>query len=1006
MTMQEMRGLAYLFDIATGTLQYTFHHPSPENSDNFGLDVFLTDQYAIIGAQGDDTGGTNVGSVYIFDLETKAYISEINGAVSGAALGVDFAVHGDYLMVGAYTDDTNDTNAGRAHLYDIHDGSLIHTFDSPDPHASDFFGRYVDIHGQYGIVSDYLSDTTDIGRAHVFDLTTGMLKYTLENPTADNDDRFGIAVHLTEHYAIIGAQGDDDGAGGAGAFYIFDVETGVLLHTVTGVLGEAIGRAISFHNGRLLVSAHRNDTGASNAGAVHIYELTDSDTLNYASDTVGSVVNLSGNDTGSSGHYDNSSTISFEDFTDTLATGWTGATVDDSDAGFGAILGRIGPGSSGAPQSVYKTYTVGTQNSVVIAFDLLEIDSWDGEDVKIYIDDTEIVTLNLGGGDADEDYGGTTDLGSGKEVIYSTVAQPLSGSNIGYGGASAGWYDQIHKIYLRIENPDTTVKLGFGTDLNAGIADESLGIDNVRVYAGSEAEGDSISGFENVTGGSGADTLTGNELDNVLTGNAGADFLSGAAGDDTVTGGAGDDIIQGHSITQGTIDLILAQNPNLIWNAQTNSFYEYVTTDATWDAAKAAAEAKIVGGVAGHLTVIETAIEQTFIQDSLVVGNYIWIGASDKAIEGEWRWYGGVSDGIQFWSGNQSGSVVNNSYQRWAGGNQPDNFNGAQHYAALDPNYSYIWDDAQGSSSLQYIIEWDAGLMLEDYGQDNLLGGDDNDIIYGHGGTDTLSGDDGDDLILAGDEGDFVRGGSGSDALHGGEGDDIIHGHSLDQAEIDAILLANSNVVWNAQTNSFYELVSSAVTWDVAKAAAEASLISGTAGHLAVVTSQTESDYLLNDLIPGQAWLGGANLLINNDWLWYGGPENGLQFWQGTSGGSSINNFYQNFKSGQPNNAGGNQYYLRKESSSGEWLDDAETTRNYIIEWDAGLISDDNAADSISGGVGNDTLYGYGGDDVLIGDASNVYYEESLKYFYKLDENEGTGADEILGSGLDITLGA
>ena len=261
-------------------------------------------------------------------------------------------------------------------------------------------------------------------------------------------------------------------------------------------------------------------------------------------------------------------------------------------------------------------------------------------------------------------------------------------------------------------------------------------------------------------------------------------------------------------------------------------------------------------------------------------------------------------------------------------------------------------------------------------------------------------------MILAGDEGDFVHCGSGSDALHGGEGDDIIHGHSLDQAEIDAILLANSNVVWNAQTNSFYELVSSAVTWDVAKAAAEASLISGTAGHLAVVTSQTESDYLLNDLIPGQAWLGGANLLINNDWLWYGGPENGLQFWQGTSGGSSINNFYQNFKSGQPNNAGGNQYYLRKESSSGEWLDDAETTRNYIIEWDAGLISDDNAADSISGGVGNDTLYGYGGDDVLIGDASNVYYEESLKYFYKLDENEGTGADEILGSGLDITLGA
>ena len=232
------------------------------------------------------------------------------------------------------------------------------------------------MHGKYAVISDYQNDTTDIGRAHVFDLTTGNLKYTPENPTPDNEDFFSFGATITEQYVIIGATHDDDGGSNSGAFYIFDVETGILLQTITGVASENIGRGISFHDGRLLVGAHTNDTGANNAGAVHIYKLADSDTVSYSEDTIGVEINISGN-----------------------------------------VAGGIG----------------------------------------------------------------------------------------------------------------------------------------------SEAEGDVISGFENITGGSGADTLVGNDLANTLTGNAGADFLTGGAGSDTIIGRAGDDIIQGHSISQGTIDLILDQ---------------------------------------------------------------------------------------------------------------------------------------------------------------------------------------------------------------------------------------------------------------------------------------------------------------------------------------------------------------------------------------------------------------------------------------------------------------
>jgi Cadherin domain/RTX calcium-binding nonapeptide repeat (4 copies) len=79
---------------------------------------------------------------------------------------------------------------------------------------------------------------------------------------------------------------------------------------------------------------------------------------------------------------------------------------------------------------------------------------------------------------------------------------------------------------------------------------------NTASGVGSQAEGDVISGFEAVIGGSGADSLTGNGGANFLHGNNGNDTISGGGGndqlvgsfgDDTLIGGAGDDILDGGS---------------------------------------------------------------------------------------------------------------------------------------------------------------------------------------------------------------------------------------------------------------------------------------------------------------------------------------------------------------------------------------------------------------------------------------------------------------------------
>ncbi len=67
----------------------------------------------------------------------------------------------------------------------------------------------------------------------------------------------------------------------------------------------------------------------------------------------------------------------------------------------------------------------------------------------------------------------------------------------------------------------------------------------VSTQHGGIAEGDKLSGIENLTGSNLNDTLSGNSGANVIVGGNGNDLLSGGGGDDTLDGGAGNDILRG-----------------------------------------------------------------------------------------------------------------------------------------------------------------------------------------------------------------------------------------------------------------------------------------------------------------------------------------------------------------------------------------------------------------------------------------------------------------------------
>ena len=114
------------------------------------------------------------------------------------------------------------------------------------------------------------------------------------------------------------------------------------------------------------------------------------------------------------------------------------------------------------------------------------------------------------------------DGGAGNDIITGGIGNDTliggAGSDTLNGGAGI---DTVDYSYL------TT---GFTLSL-ASIAAQTL----------ATGDADTLSNFENVTGGTGNDVLIGTTADNVLNGGAGNDTLTGGLGNDTLTGGLGTD---------------------------------------------------------------------------------------------------------------------------------------------------------------------------------------------------------------------------------------------------------------------------------------------------------------------------------------------------------------------------------------------------------------------------------------------------------------------------------
>ena len=151
----------------------------PQADDAFGGGVSLSGDYLAVGARQEDTGGTDAGSVYIFkkasgsetwSQEAKLQASDVS---TPSRFGMSVSLSGNTLAVGANAEDTGGSNAGAAYIFERSGTTWteVKKITASDTQASDYFGESISTDGTTTFVGAWGEDTkgSNAGAAYMFE---------------------------------------------------------------------------------------------------------------------------------------------------------------------------------------------------------------------------------------------------------------------------------------------------------------------------------------------------------------------------------------------------------------------------------------------------------------------------------------------------------------------------------------------------------------------------------------------------------------------------------------------------------------------------------------------------------------------------------------------------------------------------------------------------------------------------------------------------------------------
>jgi hypothetical protein len=276
-------GAAYVFErdgaVWKETARLEGRVPSVMNHhDSFGMDVAVSGDTVLVGAHDEDGVLPGSGAAYVFVRAGTTWREQarlVPSSPSGYFFGVSVALSGDRALVGS---------AGSllrtAHVFERVGTVWSETATIVDPSTvvpTTFFGRHVSLSGDVALIgSHFLSNQS--GAAYVFELqgSTWTERAKLISSDIQTADYFGSAVSIVGDKALVGAYrvGPYDN----GAAYIFsrnggawDQETKLLPATNAARYGWSVALSGADAVVGALSTSH---SGVQLAGAVHINQAT------------------------------------------------------------------------------------------------------------------------------------------------------------------------------------------------------------------------------------------------------------------------------------------------------------------------------------------------------------------------------------------------------------------------------------------------------------------------------------------------------------------------------------------------------------------------------------------------------------------------------------------------------------------------------------------------------------------------------------------------------------
>jgi len=163
-------------------------------------------------------------------------------------------------------------------------------------------------------------------------------------------------------------------------------------------------------------------------------------------------------------------------------------------------------------------------------------------------------------------------------------------------------------------------------------------------------------------------------------------------------------------------------------------------------------------------------------------------------------------------------------------------------------------------------------------------------------------------------------------------------GATLGNAQISISATLNpSGYYYNAINGHFYRPVSAGATYDNAKALSAQQTFKGQTGYLVTITSSNEESFIISNVPQNNIWFALTDRAQEGYWRIDAGPENGTLI--KTANGQLTGNVsgqYNNWCTGEPNNAGDEDFAVTKWNGGSCWNDLPGTSNfsnPYIVEF-------------------------------------------------------------------------